>query len=878
MSEIAREVLPVNLEDEMRQSYLDYAMSVIVGRALPDVRDGLKPVHRRVLFAMRELGNDYNKPYKKSARVVGDVIGKYHPHGDSAVYDAIVRMAQPFSMRYLLVDGQGNFGSVDGDMPAAMSYTEVRMSKMAGELLADIDRETVDFVPNYDESLTEPAVMPSRIPNLLVNGSSGIAVGMATNIPPHNLTEVVNACLAVIDEPDISLAGLMQHVPGPDFPTAGIINGAQDIVSAYKSGRGRLSIRARTHFEEVGRGDRQAIVVTELPYQVNKARLIERIADLVREKQIEGIANDGLRDESDKDGMRIVIELRRGENAEVVLNNLYAQTPLETVFGINMVALVDGQPRLLSLKEMLEAFLRHRREVVTRRTVFDLARARDRAHVLEGLAVALVNIDEVIALIKRSPTPAEAKVALVERAWSSGAVPEMLARANNVSTRPKDLAAAVGLQSDGSGYRLSEVQAQAILDMRLNRLTGLEQDKIVGEYATLLTEIIDLSDILARDERLTEVVRAELLAIRDEYGDARRTEINREHIDLATEDLIEPQDVDVTLSPSGYAKSQPLTEYQTQRRGGRGKAATAMKDEDFIEKLFVAHTHDTLLCFSNRGRVYWLRVFELPQAGRNARGKPLVNLMPLEEGEKINAVLAVKQFDDEHFVFMATSHGTVKKTPLSAYSRPRPSGIIAVDLRDGDRLVGVGLTDGSRDIILCSNGGKAIRFNEAEVRPMGRDETGVRGIKLSEWQEVISLVVVGGGLILTASENGYGKLTPLEDFPLHGRGGQGVIALQTTERNGATVAALQLSTDQEIVLISSSGTLVRTPVAQVSIVGRTTQGVRLIRLDDGERLAGVEGIGLLDGDADEVVDEAGENSAGLAGESSQTDSGESLPH
>jgi DNA gyrase subunit A len=878
MSEIAREVLPVNLEDEMRQSYLDYAMSVIVGRALPDVRDGLKPVHRRVLFAMRELGNDYNKPYKKSARVVGDVIGKYHPHGDSAVYDAIVRMAQPFSMRYLLVDGQGNFGSVDGDMPAAMRYTEVRMSKMAGELLADIDRETVDFVPNYDESLTEPAVMPSRIPNLLVNGSSGIAVGMATNIPPHNLTEVVNACLAVIEDPDITLAGLMQHVPGPDFPTSGIINGAQEIVTAYKSGRGRLSIRARTHFEDVGRGDRQAIVVTELPYQVNKARLIERIADLVREKQIEGIANDGLRDESDKDGMRIVIELRRGENAEVVLNNLYAQTPLETVFGINMVALVDGQPRLLSLKEMLEAFLRHRREVVTRRTVFDLAKARDRAHVLEGLAVALANIDEVIALIKRSPTPAEAKVALVERAWSSGAVPEMLARANNVSTRPKDLAAAVGLQSDGSGYRLSEVQAQAILDMRLNRLTGLEQDKIVGEYATLLSEIIDLSDILARDERLTEVVRAELLAIREEYGDARRTEINRDHIDLATEDLIEPQDVVVTISHSGYAKSQPLTEYQTQRRGGRGKAATAVKDEDFVEKLFVAHTHDTLLCFSNRGRVYWLRVFELPQAGRNARGKPLVNLMPLEEGEKINAVLAVKQFDDEHFVFMATSHGTVKKTPLSAYSRPRPSGIIAVDLRDGDRLVGVGLTDGSHDIILCSNGGKAIRFNESEVRPMGRDATGVRGIKLAEGQEVISLVVVGEGLILTASENGYGKLTPLEDFPLHGRGGQGVIALQTTERNGSTVAALQVNTDQEIMLISSSGTLVRTPVAQVSIVGRNTQGVRLIRLDDGERLAGVEGIGLLAGEADETAEGMGETPAESPAETPRTDSGEPLPH
>jgi DNA gyrase subunit A len=855
MSEIAREVLPVSLEDEMRQSYLDYAMSVIVGRALPDVRDGLKPVHRRVLYAMRELGNEYNKPYKKSARVVGDVIGKYHPHGDSAVYDAIVRMAQPFSMRYLLVDGQGNFGSVDGDMPAAMRYTEVRMSRMAGELLADIDRETVDFVPNYDESLTEPAVMPSRVPNLLVNGSSGIAVGMATNIPPHNLTEIVNACLAVIDDPEISLSGLMQHVPGPDFPTAGIINGAQEIVSAYKSGRGRLSIRARTHFEEIGKGDRQAIVVTELPYQVNKARLIERIADLVREKLIEGISNDGLRDESDKDGMRIVIELRRGENAEVVLNNLFAQTPLETVFGINMVALVDGQPRLLSLKEMLEAFIRHRREVVTRRTVFDLAKARDRAHILEGLAVALANIDEVIALIKASPSPAEAKAALVGRSWSSGAVPEMLARANNVSTRPKDLASELGLQSDTRGYRLSDAQAQAILDMRLNRLTGLEQDKIVAEYAELLSLITDLTDILARPERLTEVVRAELMAIRDEYGDARRTEINLDHIDLATEDLIEPQDVVVTLSHAGYAKSQPLTEYQAQRRGGRGKTATAVKDEDFVEKLFVAHTHDTLLCFSNRGRVYWIRVFELPQAGRVARGKPLVNLMPLEEGEKINAVLPVKQFDDEHFVFMATSHGTVKKTPLSAYSRPRPSGIIAVDLRDGDRLVGVGLTDGKRDIILCSNGGKAIRFNEDEVRPMGRDATGVRGIKLAEGQEVISLVVVGDGLILTASENGYGKLTPLEDFPVHGRGGQGVIALQTTERNGATVAALQVQTDQEIMMISSNGTLVRTGVSEISIVGRNTQGVRLIRLDDGERLVSVEGIDSL-GDDESVSPES----------------------
>ena len=866
MSEIAREVLPVTLEDEMRQSYLDYAMSVIVGRALPDVRDGLKPVHRRVLYAMRELGNEYNKPYKKSARVVGDVIGKYHPHGDTAVYDAIVRMAQPFSMRYLLVDGQGNFGSVDGDMPAAMRYTEVRMSRMAGELLADIDRETVDFVPNYDESLTEPAVMPSRIPNLLVNGSSGIAVGMATNIPPHNLTEIVNACIAVIDDPEIALAGLMQHVPGPDFPTAGIINGAQEIVSAYKGGRGRLSIRARTHFEDIGKGDRQAIVVTELPYQVNKARLIERIADLVREKQIEGISNDGLRDESDKDGMRIVIELRRGENAEVVLNNLFAQTPLETVFGINMVALVDGQPRLLSLKEMLEAFIRHRREVVTRRTVFDLAKARDRAHILEGLAVALANIDDVIALIKASPTPAEAKTALLARSWNSGAVPEMLARANNVSTRPKDLAAELGLQSDANGYRLSETQAQAILDMRLNRLTGLEQEKIVGEYAELLALIIDLFDILARPERLTEVVRDELTAIRDEYGDARRTEINLDHIDLATEDLIEPQDVVVTLSHAGYAKSQPLTEYQTQRRGGRGKTATTVKDEDYIEKLFVAHTHDTLLCFSNRGRVYWLRVFELPQAGRGARGKPLVNLMPLEEGERINALLPIKQFDDEHFVFMATSHGTVKKTPLSAYSRPRPSGIIAVDLRDGDRLVGVGLTDGKRDIILCSSGGKAIRFNEDEVRAMGRDATGVRGIRLGDGQEVISLVVVGEGLILTASENGYGKLTPLEDFPLHGRGGQGVIALQTTDRNGATVAALQVQGEDEIMMISSGGTLVRTGVAEISIVGRNTQGVRLIRLEEGERLVSVEGIAAIadSASADSAAAESGAATVGDA--------------
>ena len=861
MVDIAREILPVNLEDEMRRSYLDYAMSVIVGRALPDVRDGLKPVHRRVLHAMRELGNDWNKAYKKSARVVGDVIGKYHPHGDSSVYDAIVRMAQPFSMRYLLIDGQGNFGSVDGDQPAAMRYTEVRMSRLAGELLADIDKETVDFAPNYDESELEPTVLPARVPNLLLNGSSGIAVGMATNIPPHNLTEIVNACLAVLDDPAITLAGLMQIVPGPDFPTAGIINGAQEIVSAYKSGRGRLSIRARAHFEDLDKGGRQAIIVTELPYQVNKARLLERIADLVREKSIEGISE--LRDESDKDGMRVVIELKRGEIAEVVLNNLFAQTPMETVFGINMVALVDGQPRLLSLKEMLEAFLRHRREVVTRRTIHDLRKARERAHILEGLAVALANIDEVIATIKAAASPAEARVALMARSWPPGGVPAMLARAGDVSTRPEGAGVDTGFVN--GAYRLSEAQAQAILDMRLNRLTALEQDKIVAEYQQLLDLVRDLADILARRERLTEVIRGELVEVREQYGDARRTEINRDHLDLTTEDLIEPQDVVVTLSHAGYAKSQPVTEYQTQRRGGRGKSATAVKDEDFIEKMFVAHTHDTLLCFSNRGQVYWLKVYELPQAGRNARGKPMVNLLPLREGEKINAVLPVKQFDDLHYVFMATSQGTVKKTPLSAFSRPRTSGIIGVDLRDNDRLVGVDLTDGSREIMLFSSGGKAIRFNESEVRAMGRDAAGVRGIRLETGQELIALLVVREGHVLTAAENGYGKLTPLEEFPIHGRGGQGVIALQTTERNGATVAALQVAAPQELMLISSNGTLVRTPVADVSVVGRNTPGVRLIRLDEGERLTGVERIESLEGESPaDDSDESTESSDGPA--------------
>ncbi|HTC52984.1 MAG TPA: DNA gyrase subunit A [Steroidobacteraceae bacterium] len=850
MTEFAREILPVNLEDEMRQSYLDYAMSVIVGRALPDVRDGLKPVHRRVLYAMRVLGNDHNKAYKKSARIVGDVIGKYHPHGDSAVYDTMVRMAQPFSMRYMLIDGQGNFGSVDGDAPAAMRYTEVRMSRIAHELLADIDKETVDFTPNYDESETEPAVLPARVPNLLINGQTGIAVGMATNIPPHNLTEVIDALIALLADPQLTLAALMQHIPGPDFPTAGIINGAQEIATAYRTGRGRLSIRARTNVEDIDGKGRQAIIVTELPYQVNKARLLERIADLVRAKEIDGISE--LRDESDKDGMRVVIELKRGEVAEIVLNNLYAQTPMETVFGINMVALQDGQPKLLSLKEMLEAFIRHRREVVTRRTIYDLAKARERAHVLEGLAVALANIDEVIALIRAAPSPAEAKTGLLSRTWKGGAVPELLLHAGALSTRPADLAPELGMAE--GGYRLSDVQAQAILDMRLHRLTGLEQDKIIEEYKQLLVTIQALTDILTRPERLTEVVREELLEVRETYGDARRTEINRDHLDLTTEDLIEPQDVVVTLSHAGYAKSQPVTEYQTQRRGGRGRSATSVKDEDFVEKLFVANTHDTVLCFSNRGKVYWLKVYQLPQAGHNARGKPMVNLLPLEEGEKINAVLPVQQYDEQHFVFMATSQGTVKKTPLTAFSRPRTSGIIAVDLRDNDRLVGVALTDGQRDIILCTSGGKAIRFHEEEVRPMGRDAAGVRGVKLDAGQELIALIVCGEGNVLTASENGYGKLTPLDDFPKHGRGGQGVIALQTSDRNGALVAALQVTAGQEIMLISSTGTLVRTPVDEISVLGRNTQGVRLIRLADGERLTGIERIESLEavGDADAV--------------------------
>jgi DNA gyrase subunit A len=853
MAEIAREILPVNLEDEMRKSYLDYAMSVIVGRALPDVRDGLKPVHRRVLYAMRELGNDWNKAYKKSARVVGDVIGKYHPHGDASVYDAIVRMAQPFSMRYLLVDGQGNFGSVDGDPPAAMRYTEVRMSKIAQELLADIDKETVDFVPNYDESESEPSVLPTRVPNLLVNGSSGIAVGMATNIPPHNLGEIVSACIALIENPDITLAELMQIVPGPDFPTAGFINGAQEIVSAYKTGRGRLHVRARTHFEEVGKSDRQAIIITELPYQVNKARLIERIADLVRDKLIEGIASDGLRDESDKDGMRVVIELKRGEVPEILLNNLFAQTPMETVFGVNMVALVDGQPRLLSLKEMLDAFLRHRREIVTRRTVYELRKARERGHILEGLAIALANIDEIIAAIKASASPAEAKIALTARAWRTGAVPEMLARAGAISTRPDGELTPLGISADG--YRLTEIQAQAILEMRLNRLTGLEQEKIVTEFQELLVQIRDLNDILARPERLMAVIRAELEMIRENFADQRRTEIITNHEDLTIEDLITPEDVVVTLSHGGYAKAQPVSAYQAQRRGGRGKAATTVKDEDFIDKLFVANTHDTLLCFSDHGKLYWLKVYQLPQASRGARGKPIVNLLPLEEGERISAMLSIKEFEEGKFVFMATSFGTVKKTSLALFSRPRASGIIAVDLEAGDKLVGAAVTDGTRDILLFTTGGKAIRFVEDEVRPMGREAAGVRGVRVADDQRVNALIVADQGYILTASENGFGKLTPLEDFPRHGRGGQGVIALQVTDRNGRMVGALQVTQDDEIMLMSQNGALVRTPVKDISVVGRNTQGVRLIRLEEGDQLSGLEridGLAREDDAADET--------------------------
>lgn len=838
MAAFAKEVIPVNLEDEMRQSYLDYAMSVIVGRALPDVRDGLKPVHRRVLYAMGELGNDWNKPYKKSARVVGDVIGKYHPHSDAAVYDTIVRMAQHFSLRYMLADGQGNFGSVDGDAPAAMRYTEVRMSKIAHELLADIDKETVNFVPNYDGAEQEPAVFPTRVPNLLVNGSSGIAVGMATNIPPHNLTEIVNACLALIVNPDLEIDDLMEYVPGPDFPTAGIINGARGIREAYHTGRGRIYVRARADVETNEKTGRETIVVHELPYQVNKARLLEKIAELVKDKKIEGISE--LRDESDKDGMRMVIEVKRGESAEVLLNNLYKQTQMQTVFGINMVALVDAQPKLLNLKQILEAFLRHRREVVTRRTIFNLRKARERAHILEGLAVALSNIDDLIDLIKRAASPAEAKEGLMARGWNPGIVSEMLTRSGAEMSRPDDLDAVLGLRE--GQYWLSEEQAQAILDLRLHRLTGLEKDKILEEYRELLERIADLLDILSNPERLMQVIRDELLELRETYSDKRRTEINVIGEDLSLEDLIADEEVVVTLSHEGYAKAQPLDTYRAQRRGGRGKAATTMKEEDFIAKLFVASTHDTILCFSSRGRMYWLKVYQLPLASRNSRGRPMVNLLPLEDGERINAILPIREYEEGKFIFMATSDGTVKKTPLKEFSRPRNAGIIAIDLRD-DYLVDVALTNGDNEVMLFSSAGKAIRFHESDVRAMGRGAAGVRGIKLDDNQQVNALLILGEGEILTATENGYGKRTRVDEFLAQGRGGMGVIAIQTSERNGAAaIGAVQVTEGNQIMLITDGGTLVRTPVAQVSVVGRNTQGVTLIRLNDGEKLVQIAPI------------------------------------
>ncbi|MEY3219387.1 MAG: hypothetical protein RIT27_744 [Pseudomonadota bacterium] len=848
---LAKETVQVNIEDEMRQSYLDYAMSVIVGRALPDVRDGLKPVHRRALFAMHELSNDWNKPYKKSARIVGDVIGKYHPHGDSAVYDTIVRMAQPFSLRYMLVDGQGNFGSIDGDAPAAMRYTEIRMSRLAHELLADIEKETVDFTPNYDGSEQEPAILPTRVPNLLINGSSGIAVGMATNIPPHNLREIINACLHLIEQPDGDIYELMKHVPGPDFPTAGIVNGTRGIQEAYAAGRGRVVMRARHEIETYDNG-KQAIIVTELPYQVNKARLVEKIAELVKEKKIDGITE--LRDESDKDGMRMFIGLRRGENAEVVLNNLYSQTPMQNTFSINMVCLIDGQPRLLNLKQMLEAFLKHRREVVTRRTLFELRKARTRAHLLEGLTVALANIDEMIALIKSAPSPVEAKTYLLAITWKANLIQELLARhAKPEDARPVDLPQAVGL--NGDFYQLSEEQAQAILELRLHRLTGLEKDKIFNEYQDLLQKIVELLRILRDPDRLMEVIRDELIAIREQYQDDRRTEIRHDAQDLNIEDLIDQEDMVVTLSHTGYAKAQPLSEYRAQRRGGKGKAATQVKDEDFIDKLLVANSHDTILCFSSRGKVYWLKVYELPQAGRTARGKPINNLFPLETDERITAILPVSEYAEDKFIFMATLRGTVKKTSLIEFSRPRSNGIIALDLADNDQLIGVALTDGDREVLLFSSDGKAMRFHESQVRAMGRAARGVRGIDLNENSYLVSLIIAEpDGTILTATVNGFGKRTPIDDYPLKvHRGGQGVITIKTTDRNGDVIGAVQVKDDDDVMLISNLGTLVRTPVKGISVVGRNTQGVNLIRLNGEEKLVGLERIADIDEETDSEI-------------------------
>lgn len=840
----SNQITTVTIESELKQSYLDYAMSVIVGRALPDVRDGLKPVHRRVLYAMQQLGNDYNKPYKKSARIVGDVIGKYHPHGELAVYDTIVRMAQPFSMRYMLIDGQGNFGSVDGDSPAAMRYTEIRMSQVAHQLLADLEKETVDFIPNYDETEMVPTVLPTRVPNLLVNGSSGIAVGMATNVPPHNLREIIDACIAVIDNPEITIKELMQFVPGPDFPTGAIINGRAGIVEAYQTGRGRVVLRAKTKIEKDEDKGKESIIVYELPYQVNKALLLEKIGELVKDKKIEGIT--ALRDESDKEGMRMVIELRRGENAEVVLNNLFVQTPMQSAFGVNMVALDQGQPRTLNLKQMLEAFVRHRREVVTRRTIFEVRKARERAHILEGLGIALANIDEIIALIKASPNSAEAKGKLLAQTWQPGVVSAMLERAGAEISRPDDLDKIFGL-ANGS-YRLTETQAQAILDLRLHRLTGLEQDKIFAEYEELLKTITELLKILQNPERLMEVIRAELLEIKEQYGDERRTEIIDAQGDFNVEDLITEEEVVVTLSHAGYAKIQSLDEYQAQRRGGRGKAATTVKDEDFVEHLLVANTHDIILCFSNRGKVYWLKVFQIPQGTRQSRGRPMINLLPLDENEKITAILPVKQYTPDNYVFMATAKGTVKKVSLDQFSNPRSNGIIALELLEGDHLVGVGLTDGQCEVMLFSDAGKAIRFAEEEVRPMGRTARGVRGINLKEGQELIALIIAkAGGAILTATENGYGKRSPIDEYRITGRGAQGVISIQLSERNGKVVGAVEVFPGEEIMLISDGGTLVRTRVDEISVIGRNTQGVRLINLSEGEKLAGIQRIAEVEG-------------------------------
>jgi DNA gyrase subunit A len=847
MGEIAKEILPVNIEDEMKQSYLDYAMSVIVGRALPDVRDGLKPVHRRILFAMNELNNDWNKAYKKSARVVGDVIGKYHPHGDSAVYEAIVRMAQPFSLRYMLVDGQGNFGSVDGDSAAAMRYTEIRMRKIAHSILADLDKETVDFVDNYDGTERIPAVMPTRVPNLLINGSSGIAVGMATNIPPHNINEVISACLALISNPELTVDELMEHIPGPDFPTAGIINGRAGIIQAYRTGRGRIYVRARAEVIQDEKRGKDIILIHELPYQLNKARLIERIAELVKDKKIEGITE--LRDESDKDGMRVVIELRRGEIGDVVLNNLYAQTGLQSVFGINMVALVDGQPKILNLKEILEAFIRHRREVVTRRTVYLLRKARERGHILEGLAIALTNIDPVIALIKASVSSAEAREKLLAQSWASGDVTGMLERAGSDTCRPDDLDPQYGLR-DGK-YYLSPVQAQAILDLRLHRLTGLEHEKLLNEYQERLREIADFLDILGDPERLKLVIREELEEIVAEYGDERRTEITASQHDLTVEDLITEEDRVVTISHGGYAKTQPLTDYQAQRRGGMGKSATAVKDEDFVEHLLIASTHATILCFSNLGKVYWLKVYQIPLAGRNSRGRPMVNLLPLEEGERVTSILPVEEYTEGHYIFMATANGTVKKTALTNFSRQRSVGLRALELDEGDVLVGTAITVGDCDVMLFSSEGKAVRFKEQDVRAMGRTARGVRGIRLGDGHSMISLIIPqADGKVLTVSENGYGKRTAIEDFPTKGRGNKGVIAMSTSDRNGKLVGAVQVFEGDELMLISNQGTLVRTRTDEVSVLGRNTQGVRVIRTKAGEHLVGVERI---DEPAPEVV-------------------------